>query len=1126
MKKTGKKMASVNRQFQLLHAESTSRCDSFDARLSTLEAYIMSSLNSGANRLESQYRKIVDFVGAEADAHKMIPELDRLKTEIQAIRNRKAKCEMQLKVNKQNNHGESVSLLSELKEARTQKITAQFKVEKQTLEIESLRKALASANETIHHLESNALDREEGRVARLRQQLKEALQKAMDAEDRLNELSDALDESALLKMRIKELESEMHKPTITSMESSGAYNTQSIDGENIGGDTAKHLRSKAATLDLKRQKAIAETERANALLVEKMSQIATLQTSKQMIKDDLSKAQQRLLAAEGKYKDYTSHLREKIISLENQIIVFQKAQGTKDEEIATSELKIMGLETELSIAKNAVGSTQQQLLSLQKNQEEKSEAFATKYQSLEDAFKEKNDALNQSNALVSMMQEQMEVSAESLNKSQQQTKATNAAFLSLQAEARQKEKDMAQQVKALQLDISDLRSKLEKSYEQVAKRDETISSLEWKLDTIRSEMQQAHAKMSSSESHWVMIERVMTKESSILKDQLQEAVKKEAFLEKTRTTNEQTITLLTENIEKCRSEKEHLEINITELQKSREETVAGLMADNGKLEWSLALSREANEKSMKIIAERDAELSVATKNAKKWEHSFNKVMEEKDAAFQKSLEKESDLNEKIASMKARTRAHLDSEEQIQKILTQKEVLVQTLNADLATLRTSMKEMNKRSAAAEDSATQLKNSLHDRIADLNLKVEKSTETISKLEFAKGVLNEKVSSLETKLVLARAELETEKRKQLIHSNASSESMELMREKNMNLQRSLHHEHEKNVEIAVELSKYKDETARLVQELQDEKESLKLAKEMYSEKHAADLNIISGLNMQIHETTATVSSKDALIEKLRSQFIQKEQTVSNLVLQESKLQEKKEEEIQNLLKEERKKYYKLLDRLKLVQKQLGETTARAAELEDAIGRANNHPAHRATELHRAAAIQLSDAMALAEDSGTRETELSELWSKYQQIIDFTKTGSGDLSMLSGNAYVGLAKVSSLKKQWLMGIRNIERALQIWRESGKKEKEYDSLRLAAGYYVHAFVESRNVNLLDRALDKLRSLISAANFSGKEDWKHDIDVFKKIVDDIQQVKSEAKDCEFHKNSTGDLHFVKFFLVD
>ena len=62
-------------------------------------------------------------------------------------------------------------------------------------------------------------------------------------------------------------------------------------------------------------------------------------------------------------------------------------------------------------------------------------------------------------------------------------------------------------------------------------------------------------------------------------------------------------------------------------------------------------------------------------------------------------------------MKARTRAHLDSEEEIQKILTQKEVQIQTLNTDLATLRTSMKEMSKRSAAAEDSATQLKNSLH-------------------------------------------------------------------------------------------------------------------------------------------------------------------------------------------------------------------------------------------------------------------------------------------------------------------------------------------------------------------------------------------------------------------------------
>ena len=68
---------------------------------------------------------------------------------------------------------DSNSLMNQLKDSRTQKISAEFKVEKQKSEIQALKEALRVANEKADTIASKAAEKEEMRASRLRKQLKD-----------------------------------------------------------------------------------------------------------------------------------------------------------------------------------------------------------------------------------------------------------------------------------------------------------------------------------------------------------------------------------------------------------------------------------------------------------------------------------------------------------------------------------------------------------------------------------------------------------------------------------------------------------------------------------------------------------------------------------------------------------------------------------------------------------------------------------------------------------------------------------------------------------------------------------------------------------------------------------------
>lgn len=105
------------------------------------------------------------------------------------------------------------------------------------------------------------------------------------------------------------------------------------------------------------------------------------------------------------------------------------------------------------------------------------------------------------------------------------------------------------------------------------------------------------------------------------------------------------------------------------------------------------------------------------------------------------------------------------------------------------------------------------------------------------------------------------------------------------------------------------------------------------------------------------------------------------------------------------------------------------------------------------------------------------------------------------------------------------MERTLQIWREVEEKAREYESLLLAAGFYCHAYVQNRNPNLLDRAIDKCRALVVAANFSGNPVWKEELGTYNKFIDDVEQVKAGNKKVSYGEETTGHMQYLTFSLL-
>jgi len=236
----------------------------------------------------------------------------------------------------------------------------------------------------------------------------------------------------------------------------------------------------------------------------------------------------------------------------------------------------------------------------------------------------------------------------------------------------------------------------------------------------------------------------------------------------------------------------------------------------------------------------------------------------------------------------------------------------------------------------------------------------------------------------------------------------------------------------------------------------------------------------------------------------------------------------------KKKENSYFKLLDQLKSLQKELAEYRKVADECKAEVLRVKTHPATKATELYRESILLLNECFnpVANDDDNTNNTSssidievvASDLVDKFKEIAKNAQVGADDLRRTLGNSYVGLAKVGSLKHAWTLAIRNGERALIVWRDIEDKDEEFEMLQLLSGIYVHAYVDNGNMKLLDRSLDKLKFCVSAAKF-GKQEWQDMLPEFEKMSDNVNEVKANGKTVTYNKRSKGNFHDLLFELV-
>ena len=142
--------------------------------MATLEAYILMAFKDGGRRLEKQYSTLFNFIHKNGTTNATLIPLDDIKNEVERIKSDHIKAEIKIKHLRANDVTvESPSLLQQVKDARTDKITAEYRLRERALEVESLKEALKIANGTIDSMKSSYTNKESERVARLRKQLKE-----------------------------------------------------------------------------------------------------------------------------------------------------------------------------------------------------------------------------------------------------------------------------------------------------------------------------------------------------------------------------------------------------------------------------------------------------------------------------------------------------------------------------------------------------------------------------------------------------------------------------------------------------------------------------------------------------------------------------------------------------------------------------------------------------------------------------------------------------------------------------------------------------------------------------------------------------------------------------------------
>ena len=97
--------------------------------MATLEAYILMAFKDGGRRLEKQYSTLFNFIHKNGTTNATLIPLDDIKNEVERIKSDHIKAEIKIKHLRANDVTvESPSLLQQVKDARTDKITAEYRL--------------------------------------------------------------------------------------------------------------------------------------------------------------------------------------------------------------------------------------------------------------------------------------------------------------------------------------------------------------------------------------------------------------------------------------------------------------------------------------------------------------------------------------------------------------------------------------------------------------------------------------------------------------------------------------------------------------------------------------------------------------------------------------------------------------------------------------------------------------------------------------------------------------------------------------------------------------------------------------------------------------------------------------
>ena len=310
-----------------------------------------------------------------------------------------------------------------------------------------------------------------------------------------------------------------------------------------------------------------------------------------MVQNELLKREKELKQNEKKYKDYTLHLRETITNNEVHIKSMKDIQRQKDEEIAQLELLNMSLKSERDILVAKINTLTSKQESLEADKAQKQQEYAdTILQFKEQIIKE---SLNKSAAIRASMEENMTLMSRPGRFSNSEERIEKSIEQVTQ-EAKEKMEASQRKLDITTLDLKDVTKKYNRAQDTISYRDETISSLEWKLEMTQADLDAMKEKVGTSESRFTLNERSLKKQIAVMKAEIDDHEQVQSATKLQMEAKDSTIALLTEDGTKLRANIHHLESIIQALKVEKDDQVTKLNGEIGKLEWTIKQLKEMN----------------------------------------------------------------------------------------------------------------------------------------------------------------------------------------------------------------------------------------------------------------------------------------------------------------------------------------------------------------------------------------------------------------------------------------------------------------------------------------------------------------------------------------------------